>query len=314
MIRQAAFNSCKVLVEVSLSTTSIMEISSSGFIHCRCLQTVSLPNSLERIRDDAFYECMHLVTVIVTLDSQSIESDDAFYECMHLVTVIVALDSQSIEIEENAFGRCWALANLVLPKGSNAMEDTFDGCVLLQGRFGEGGAGTIVTGLTSRFDDFPVHKMCYYHSSTTAQELRLCIENREEVEESLVDEFEMTPFHVLFSTAKPRGELLEVLLDKFPYYVLGWKDANDKLAMDYLVTNWTRNNKILLQMALQNWMLSPLMSWGATSWMEVMGNRVQGILAEDDKARRSTLWNGAYSAFARYEQMELTSILEMALW
>ena len=42
----------------------------------------------------------------------------------------------------------------------------------------------------------------------------------------------MTPFHVFFSTAEPSQDLLEVLLDEFPHYVLGWKDANGKLAMD----------------------------------------------------------------------------------
>ena len=41
---------------------------------------------------------------------------------------------------------------------------------------------------------------------------------------------------------------------------------------------------------------------------------VQAILAEDDKERRSTLCNGAYSAFAHYNGMEAISILEMVLW
>eukprot|EP00526_Cylindrotheca_closterium_P015077 CAMPEP_0113642702 /NCGR_PEP_ID=MMETSP0017_2-20120614/22435_1 /TAXON_ID=2856 /ORGANISM="Cylindrotheca closterium" /LENGTH=251 /DNA_ID=CAMNT_0000554143 /DNA_START=273 /DNA_END=1024 /DNA_ORIENTATION=+ /assembly_acc=CAM_ASM_000147 len=226
---------------------------------------------------------------------------------------MVPLDSQPIKIGEDAFGRCITLANLVLPQGSNAMENSFDGCALLKDRFGEGGPGTIVTGLISRFDDFPVHKMCYYHFSTTAQELRQCIENQEEVEESLVDKFGMTAFHVLFSNAEPRGELLQVLLNKFPY-LLGWKDANGKLAMEYLVTNWTPENKILLEMALQSWMLSRLTSWGATLWMEVIQSKVQAILAEDDKEQRETLCKEAYSAFARYENVEATSILEMVLW
>eukprot|EP00526_Cylindrotheca_closterium_P023932 CAMPEP_0113642684 /NCGR_PEP_ID=MMETSP0017_2-20120614/22425_1 /TAXON_ID=2856 /ORGANISM="Cylindrotheca closterium" /LENGTH=190 /DNA_ID=CAMNT_0000554123 /DNA_START=171 /DNA_END=740 /DNA_ORIENTATION=+ /assembly_acc=CAM_ASM_000147 len=153
--------------------------------------------------------------------------------------------------------------------------------------------------------------MCYYHSSTTAQELRQCIETKEE---AFVDEFGMTAFHVLFSSAEPRGELLKVLLDKLPYYVLGLKDANGKLAMDYLVTNWTGENKILLEMALQSWMLSRLTSWGATLWMEVIQSKVQAILAEDDKEQRETLCKEAYSAFARYENVEATSILEMVLW
>eukprot|EP00526_Cylindrotheca_closterium_P015944 CAMPEP_0113643822 /NCGR_PEP_ID=MMETSP0017_2-20120614/23052_1 /TAXON_ID=2856 /ORGANISM="Cylindrotheca closterium" /LENGTH=265 /DNA_ID=CAMNT_0000555377 /DNA_START=1 /DNA_END=796 /DNA_ORIENTATION=- /assembly_acc=CAM_ASM_000147 len=226
---------------------------------------------------------------------------------------MVPLDSQPIEIGRRSFYDCSALANLVLPQGSNAVVNSFDGCSLLQARFGKGADG-IITGLTSRFNDFPVHKMCYYHSSTTAQELRLCIETKEEVEESLVDKFGMTVFHVHFSTAEPRGELLQVPLVKYPYHVLDLKDANGKLAVEYLMNNWTRENKLLLEMALQSWMLSRLTSWGATSWMEVMSSKVQDILAEDDKDRRMTVFFEACSIMKQYENVEATSILEMALW
>eukprot|EP00526_Cylindrotheca_closterium_P021008 CAMPEP_0113614136 /NCGR_PEP_ID=MMETSP0017_2-20120614/7005_1 /TAXON_ID=2856 /ORGANISM="Cylindrotheca closterium" /LENGTH=205 /DNA_ID=CAMNT_0000523283 /DNA_START=672 /DNA_END=1289 /DNA_ORIENTATION=- /assembly_acc=CAM_ASM_000147 len=157
--------------------------------------------------------------------------------------------------------------------------------------------------------------MCYDHSSTTtAQKLHQCIENQEEVEELLVDEFGMTAFHVLFSSTEPRRELLKVLLDKFPYYVLGLKDVNGKLAMDYLVINWTQNNKILLQMTLQSCMLSRLERWGATSWMDDMQSKIQAILAEDDKERRMTIFSEACSIMKEYENVEATSILEMALW
>eukprot|EP00526_Cylindrotheca_closterium_P009834 CAMPEP_0113637152 /NCGR_PEP_ID=MMETSP0017_2-20120614/19438_1 /TAXON_ID=2856 /ORGANISM="Cylindrotheca closterium" /LENGTH=418 /DNA_ID=CAMNT_0000548149 /DNA_START=20 /DNA_END=1273 /DNA_ORIENTATION=+ /assembly_acc=CAM_ASM_000147 len=291
MIGECAFHNCYVLVEANLSTTSITEISGS-FLFCRSLQTVSLPNSLERI------------------------GDGAFCECTSLVTVMVPLDSQPIEIAESAFYGCGALSNLVLPQGSNATEESifapraffapcasFGKCALLQDRFGAG-VNSVVAGLVGRFENFPVHKFCYGHSSTTAQELQRCIEDQEETEESLVDEFGMTPFHILFSSAEPSGELLQVLLDEFLYSVLGLKDANGKLAMDYLVTNWTRDNKMLLQMALQSWMFSRLTSWGATSWMEAMRSKVQDILAEDNKDRRSTLWMEAKTVFAQYEHVE----------
>eukprot|EP00526_Cylindrotheca_closterium_P015252 CAMPEP_0113650950 /NCGR_PEP_ID=MMETSP0017_2-20120614/27141_1 /TAXON_ID=2856 /ORGANISM="Cylindrotheca closterium" /LENGTH=254 /DNA_ID=CAMNT_0000563555 /DNA_START=39 /DNA_END=799 /DNA_ORIENTATION=- /assembly_acc=CAM_ASM_000147 len=113
MIEGEAFADCNVLVEAILSTTSIKMISSWLFGNCCSLQTVSLPNSLERICDGAFCYCHCLVTVIFPLDSQ-----------------------QPIEIGEKSFQECTALSNLVLPKGSNAMDNSFNECTLLQGRFG----------------------------------------------------------------------------------------------------------------------------------------------------------------------------------
>ncbi|CAJ1946041.1 unnamed protein product [Cylindrotheca closterium] len=124
--------------------------------------------------------------------------------------------------------------------------------------------------------------MCYDHSSITALELRRCLEDHDDIkEESLfADDFRMSPFHILFSTVEPRGDMLEVLLKKFPYHVLGWKDADGKLAMDYLVSNWTYQNKILLQMALQSWIFGRLERWCDQSWRTTMIPLVNALLAE----------------------------------
>ncbi|CAJ1933418.1 unnamed protein product [Cylindrotheca closterium] len=98
-----------------------------------------------------------------------------------------------------SFRGCKSLANLALPQESKAILDPFDGCALLKDRFGAG-PDAIIAGLT-KDEEFP-----------------------------LEDEAGMTPFHVLLSTIRPRRDLLQVLVDKFPYQVLRWKDANDKLA------------------------------------------------------------------------------------
>jgi hypothetical protein len=189
------------------------------------------------------------------------------------------LDSQPIEIEDQAFGCRGAIANLVLPQGSSATENYFEDCALLRHRFGNE-AGSVVAGLEGRFVNLPVHKLCYDHFSTTAEELRRCIEDQEEMEASLVDEFGMTPFHALFLTPQPSGELLEILLDTFPNYVMDCNDANGKRPLDYLVSNWTEITASLLQTTLQRRIVDPFVRWGATSWTEAMVRRVQAILVE----------------------------------
>jgi len=297
-----AFFNCRALVEANLSTASIVEIPFRTFFGCHNLQTVSLPNTLERIESSAFAKC---------------------YE---MVTVAIPLDSQPIKVSANyVFSGCKSLANLVIPKDSvldppeTRYYRTFEEAALLQERLGGGHLSegrkslSIVAGLVARFDGFPVHRLCYGHSSITAQELRQSIEDQVQVE-SYVDKFGMTPPHILLSTIGPRQEFLEVLLDALPFHILELEDANGRRPLDYLLANWTDTVASLFRMTIQIWMIDPMTRWGATLWVEDMTSRVEEILAEGDKERRTTLWETAYRAFEDYQELEVTSILEMALW
>lgn len=105
----------------------------------------------------------------------------------------------------------------------------------------------------------------------------------------------MTLFHVLFSTAEQNEELFEALLEKYPYYVLGLKDADDKLAMSYLVTNWTRENKKLVHVTLQSWTFNRLERCNSKSWTARMMPLVNAVRSEDDKGQRVALFVEACS-------------------
>mmetsp|Transcript_24727 Transcript_24727/g.60749 ORF Transcript_24727/g.60749 Transcript_24727/m.60749 type:complete len:373 (+) Transcript_24727:488-1606(+) len=297
-----AFFNCRALVEANLSTASIVEIPFRTFFGCHNLQTVSLPNTLERIESSAFAKC---------------------YE---MVTVAIPLDSQPIKVSANyVFSGCKSLANLVIPKDSvldppeTRYYRTFEEAALLQERLGGGHLSegrkslSIVAGLVARFDGFPVHRLCYGHSSITAQELQQSIEDQVQVE-SYVDKFGMTALHILFSSIGPSEDLLEVLVDVLPYYILDWKDANGKRPLDYLLANWTDKTASLLRATFRIWMIDPMRRWGATSWVEDMTSRVEEIFDEGDKERSVTLCNRAYRTFEEYQKLEVTSILEMALW
>lgn len=286
-----AFVSCASLVEVNLSTTGIKEIAENTFCRCSSMQTATLPNTLRRICREAFY-C-----------------------CLKLVTVVVPLDSQSISIESSAFGRCGHLANVWFPKNSTAKKTSFVRCDLLEERYGKDSSG-IVAALSARFEDLPIHRMCYCHSTTTAQELRQVVSDRQDMEFPLVDNdtFGMNPFHILFSTAEPSMELLDVLLESFSFQLLKEKDANGKRPLNYLIENLTDGSRRLLQRILQHWMIDRLANWGAVSWMQVMQSKLQEILAEEDKSRILSLCDEAIALFEHWETKESLSILEMTLW
>ncbi|CAJ1950766.1 unnamed protein product [Cylindrotheca closterium] len=294
MIGDRAFQNCDALVEAILSNAAITEVPDMGFASCSSLQTVSLPKTIERI------------------------GIGSFGDCHSLVTVMLPLDFQPIKLTTRSFGRCKSLVNLVLPQGSTAESKpflhSFQKCPLLQDRFGEE-ADIIAAGLVRRFERFPMHKLCYDHSSTTAQMLRLAYSMEDHG--ALVDQFGMTPMHVLFSTTiNPSQDLLQALLETFPSHILNLEDANDKRPWDYLMANWNETNKSLLQMILSTWVLDPLNRWDTpASWMGAMQSRIQTILlAEADTEQRITFCTETYEIFKQLETMEATSILEMALW
>lgn len=304
-IGRSAFLTCYALVEANLSATAISEVSSYVFCNCRSLQTVSLPNSVERIWDRAFHNCACLITVALPLDSKSIEIKG-----------------------QQSFSGCTSLANFVLPAGSKAEANSFAECTLLQDRFGEE-VDRIVAGLVTRFDGFPVHRLCYDHSARSAEKLRQCIGEgrRRDEEQALVDDFGMTPFHIVFSSIEPTQDLLQVLLDNYPCRssVRDCKDATGKLAMEYLLgnnNNWTETTTTrvsLLQTTLQRWMVDPIVHWGAPpSWIDDIQSKVQAILVmvgdDSRRERRMALLLEACSVFSQYERIEAMSILEMALW
>lgn len=292
----SAFKGCNSLIGANLSTTCVKQIPFWTFANCRSMQTISLPNTLRSI-----FRC-------------------AFSGCSELVTVVIPLDSPSISIGDESFAGCRQLANLVLPKGSTAGNDSFydrleNESQPLRNRYGKDSA-RLVAGLITRFDDFPVHRPCYDHSTITDEQLQQCIEEQE-TDLLLVDEFGMTPFHVLFSTIGPCAELLQVLLNTFPYFVLGWKDVNGKRPMDYLVKNWTdgATTTLLFQMSLQKWMIDPINRWGAASWEEKIKSKVSSLLLEGrDEERRANLWTEVCSSFEHYEMVESSSVVELALW
>jgi len=288
-ICEFAFSVCQLMVEANLSKTTITQVSSCAFNDSTFLQTVSLPNTLERI------------------------GDSAFGYCSDLVTVVVPHDSQPIRIGRESFFRCGRLAIVMLPRGSTFEKSAFTRCNLLRKRYGGNSSG-IAAGLVGRFDGFSLHKLCYDHSSITTQELRQCIMEHSQEEGSHLDSFDMTPFHVFFSTAEPSIELLDVLLDSLPNQMLKWKDANENRPLDYLINNWNDGTIHLLQRTLQKWMIDRVACWGTASRREAMQSKVRQIFAEEDKTRRATLCNEAYSALEHYENEEAMSILELALW
>ncbi|CAJ1957923.1 unnamed protein product [Cylindrotheca closterium] len=234
---------------------------------------------------------------------------------------LILIGDKSFISGKAVFHQCKSLANLALPKDSVVLPpeppcaETFYEARLLEKCFGRDQVD-IVAGLMNRFDEYPIHKLCYHHSAITAQELRQCIDNQDKIESSYADKLGMTPLHILFSTVEPSHDLLHVLLAALPCDILDSKDANRMRPLDYLFTNWSDKTRSLLQTTYQIWLIDPIKGWGPnSSWEKALMSKVEEILAEDgDTEQRVALFERAYRRFKECKAIESTSVLEIALW
>ena len=115
--------------QIGLTRGQVQSVS-LGFYGCRELINVTLPNSLERIEEDAFYMCQKLEKVRIP-DSVTYIGPDAFYTCKSLtdITFPAKLDS----IGNGAFLQCSLLNNIHLPYGLKTIGNyAFKGCAALE--------------------------------------------------------------------------------------------------------------------------------------------------------------------------------------
>mmetsp|Transcript_31981 Transcript_31981/g.77653 ORF Transcript_31981/g.77653 Transcript_31981/m.77653 type:complete len:700 (-) Transcript_31981:277-2376(-) len=319
VIKSSVFFGCTALVDVEISE-GVKEIQHSAFGNCNALQAVILPQSVELIGIRAFASCPRLVTVEIPPTNMSPKfriRKDAFVHCKAMVNVSLPrslTEEYKIHGPDNSFGGGWG-------------ENGFHGCTWLEQQYGTDLA-PFLTGEISRYGGgedyyYPIHKLCYHSSATSVETLRRAIQSEQEeakqddIMDAIVDSFGMTPFHVLLTAGKRRVDLLEVLLEAYPSYILGWEDVTGKKAIDYcfLGWNWTIESIYMLQLCLRSYVNRRLAIWGGLeAWDTDLTAMVNEILSEDNNERQQELWRATFAIFQGYEQVEGITVLELGLW
>ena len=87
-------------------------MDSSTFYNCSKLTSISIPNSVTYIGDQAFYGCSSLTSVTIS-DSVTRIGSDAFRDCSKLTSVTIPNSVTSIE--DNAFRHCTNLESITIP-------------------------------------------------------------------------------------------------------------------------------------------------------------------------------------------------------
>ena len=122
-----AFRHSKLLREVALPH-SIWRIGSGCFAECPALRVAYIPNSLECISEDLFKEDRRLQKVLFTKDNRTERiKKNAFYECISLERIL--LPPKLTYIGDRAFYRCKALKKVRFQEGLKRIgKDAFYFC------------------------------------------------------------------------------------------------------------------------------------------------------------------------------------------
>mmetsp|Transcript_42894 Transcript_42894/g.103765 ORF Transcript_42894/g.103765 Transcript_42894/m.103765 type:complete len:726 (-) Transcript_42894:1839-4016(-) len=304
VIGQGTFFGKVKLVEINLPM-GLKAIKSGGLANCHSLERIKIPSTVEEIAYQAFSGCLTLVTVEFPRDMVATIGEDVFRDCLSLVNISIPSgmtedkqDGTNDYVHANCFGG--------------------ESCTKLVKHLGKD--NLLAKATTHRYDGFPVHAACYYSSTTTVEELLEQINlsgwNKEmktqldRHKQTIVDPFGMTPFHILALGVEPRHDLMEVLLDAYPSYVLCWRDRCAKRVTDYL--DWSRSP---FEMVLQKLMVDRVSDWGRDDWKSKMIDIVNDIVAETDDGIG---WDEgvakAYCKLAEYELIASASLLELVSW
>ncbi|CAJ1949963.1 unnamed protein product [Cylindrotheca closterium] len=293
---------CCCLKEIALPYT-VKSIGVQAFANCSSLREVHFGEGLETIADEAFHGCSDLTGLSLPSSIQIIGTC-AFAGCWNLMGVEFQ-DDATTYLEPRVFSGCRALVTVSIPSSMKVYpEELFVGCDSLLGSE----EGTILQRLTDRFESHPIHAACY-HSSMS--ELSTLLIRKSDYE--LVDCYGMTPLHIAVTTAKLEKDILCCLLDSFVYEDVCRRDDNGRTMMDYLLTNSSEGATASIEMVLDTFILCPSSGWGLTKWRTAIHTAVDQYFSAEDGHQIAALI-GLEATFARNLKMEISSLLELALW
>ncbi|CAJ1937774.1 unnamed protein product [Cylindrotheca closterium] len=231
--------------------SSLLHIGPSAFGYCYRLKHADLPDGLQTIERNAFMDCLALVTIRIPWSVTTI-AEQTFNGCMLLRSLELPPTLNTVGF--GAFRDCSSLVNICLPTTVEELpRHSFSYCTPLLTKFSSSSNPLLLQALQTRFDELPLHKLCYYQSyyyfneeeSSSRDDLLSELQEilRKDDEDSSGDDTScllkkdalgMNPFHVLALSARPNKDLLSVLLNhaqrRFTFTSSGNAVSEDVLA------------------------------------------------------------------------------------
>jgi hypothetical protein len=213
---------------------------------------------------------------------------------------------------------CKSLVNLAIPSEQD-FEQPYDVRLFMNGlklRHVASNFTDLVSKLQHRFDDLPVHRLCYYQSyhllTETMDNLRQSMD-ADPAAGNKVDAFWMTPFHILALSQTPNISLFQALMKVYKVDIIRTRDRFGSTPIDYLCMNHGPGSATVIQSLLQTIFAERVRWLGLTRWKSDMLVAMDEALATEWESRRSAI-GMFYFKLASYERLESVSLLELALW
>ena len=279
-IEEGAFMTCDNLSEVLLSE-GLRETENGAFSHCKSLESVTLPSTLKVIGPSTFQYChslnvkeINLHDTIETIYSTAFKScnlqnfrmpslvtdvdTSMFDDCKYMVSLELPNITRCAYIRGgNARGgnaRLASLRNVAFPSSECEVDsNVLEGCIDLKQLFLDGSNCAVSEALQSRFDDLPIHKICYYQSyndnKSTLKSLKQDMDSTGVQQDCLG----MTPLHILACSTKPTIEMYRLLIDKYPETLI-MKDKWGDIPLVYAL--WCNAPSAVIDMLVKSYKLN----------------------------------------------------------
>ena len=266
-IEEDAFYACRKLKNVVLPE-GLREIEEGAFRQCSSLSVIDTPSSLKVIGYKSFERCLNLKEISVPDSIERIGSiafKGASLSNFRMPPLITNVDMGifqennplvSLELSENVT-ECEDLhivlfciftytRNIALPLGCVVDTDRLElgadfnrrHAILEDGimaAFPEKDVHYYIDILQHRFDDLPIHKICYYQSyynnETTMKSIKREIKSLHTPGKQQ-DCFGMTPLHILACSTKQNVDMYRLLIDEYPEALIK-KDKWDGIPLLY---------------------------------------------------------------------------------
>jgi hypothetical protein len=312
-IGEGAFQDCEGLKHLRIPS-SVVEIGASAFACCKQLTSVHLLGNLQTIEKGTFYKRSSLTHARIPSSVIRIERG-AFAYCTRLISLEVPEGLGTINLDREY--DCSSLVNLVIPSEQRFQQ--LDNGVVMEGlklRHVARNFDDLVSKLQHRFDDLPVHRLCYYQSYYPLMEAMENLRQSMDTDPGAgnkVDAFGMTPFHILALSQTPNLSLLQELMKVYKVDIVRTRDKFGTTPIDYLCMNHAPGSATVIQSLLHTIIVQRLRWLGLARWKSDMLVAMDEALATERESRRSPI-GMLYFKLATYERLESVSLLELVLW
>jgi hypothetical protein len=174
----------------------------------------------------------------------------------------------------------------------------------------------LVSKLQHRFEDLPVHRLCYYQSYYPVMEAMEKLRQSIDVDPAAgtkVDAFGMTSFHILALSQTPNLLLLQALMKVYKVDIIRTRDKFGSTPIDYLCMNHTPGSAMVIRSLLLMIFAERVRWLGVAQWKSDILDAMDEALAVELSSRRSAIGMLCFK-LATYERLESMSLLELALW